>query len=258
MKLIDARKSAQSGQAMVEFLVSMTLVMSVLLLGIVMLGKFNDVRNRTLMGSRYVAWERTVWTDSDSTKNLGSDPATTEGWSNSYGSAALAVSKPDADIRHEVLQRFMVGDNASLTGNDRTLSKLPTAQPAMWADYGGNPLLGSANDVVVSTRVDSDPSSSPTTSALTPFGPPVRTGTGGQYTAQISLPTRTLQSGTLSISMAQDSDVLKRLWPKDGDLPAFSGLTFADTNVLMANTWVPDGTDSAKAAFSPAVPAANV
>ena len=53
---------------MAEFLISMTMVMSVLLLAIVMLGKFNDVRNRTLMGSRYVAWERTVWTDGDARK----------------------------------------------------------------------------------------------------------------------------------------------------------------------------------------------
>src|ERR1700761_8928763 len=61
MKRINAKRSAQAGQAMAEFLVSMIAVMSVLFLGIVMLGKFNDVRNRTLMGSRYVAWERTVW-----------------------------------------------------------------------------------------------------------------------------------------------------------------------------------------------------
>ncbi|MFM0341052.1 hypothetical protein [Paraburkholderia fungorum] len=257
MKLTDTRKSAQSGQAMVEFLVSMTLVMSVLLLGIVMLGKFNDVRNRTLMGSRYVAWERTVWTDNDPTKNFGSNPATTEGWSGTYGSAALAVSKPDADIRHEVLQRFMVGNNAPLSGNDRTQSQLPAAQPAMWADYGGKPLLRSASDILVTTSASNDPSSSRTTAAVTPFGS-VQTGTGGQYTAQLSLPTRTLQSGTLSISIAQDSGVLKRLWPRDGDLPAFSGLTFTDTNVLMTNTWVPDGTNSAKAVFSAAVPAANV
>jgi len=55
MKRLDSKKAAQSGQAMTEFLVSMIAVMSVLFLAIVMLGKFNDVRNRTLMGSRYVA-----------------------------------------------------------------------------------------------------------------------------------------------------------------------------------------------------------
>jgi hypothetical protein len=85
----------------------------------------------------------------------------------------------------------------------------------------------------------------------------VPTATGNQYLARLNLPTRTLRSGTLSISVAQNNDVLKRLWPKDDQLPAFSGLTFSDTNVLMTNTWVPDGADSNKALFSQAVPAAN-
>jgi hypothetical protein len=52
--------------------------------------------------------------------------------------------------------------------------------------------------------------------------------------------------------------VLKRLWPKDDPLPEFSGLTFSDTNVLMTNSWVPDGSASNRALFTQAVPAANV
>jgi hypothetical protein len=257
MKRIDTRKAAQSGQAMAEFLISMTMVMSVLLLGIVMLGKFNDIRNRTLMGSRYVAWERTVWTDGEASKDLVSDPATTEGWSNSYGSAALSVTKRDSEIKSEVMQRIMAGDRAPVSSNDRTQTRLATALPAMWNDYGGKPLLASSTGVVVTTGTGKDPSSSQTVSALTPFAS-VRTGTGGQYSAQLSLPTRTLQSGTLRISIGENSEVLKRLWPKDGKLPAFSGLTFSDTNVLMTNSWVPDGSNNNKALFSQAVPAANV
>jgi hypothetical protein len=52
--------------------------------------------------------------------------------------------------------------------------------------------------------------------------------------------------------------VLKRLWPKENLVPALRGLTFSDTNVLMANTWVPDGSSNNLAMFSQAVPAANV
>jgi hypothetical protein len=256
MKRIVARRPAQSGQAMVEFLVSMTAVMAVLFLGIVMLAKFNDVRNRTLMGSRYVAWERTVWTDSDPTKNLARDSTTTEGWSASFGSAALAASKVDSEIQHEVMQRFMGGDGGVPSGRDRRQSQLPGSQPAMWNDYSGQPLLAAAGDVLVTTSVDNDPSNSLATSAGSSFGN-VLTAAGARYSAQLNLPTRTLQSGNLSISIAKNNDTLKRLWPKNGLVPVFSGLTFTDTNVLMTNTWVPDGSTSAKALFSQAVPAAQ-
>ncbi|SIO44562.1 hypothetical protein [Paraburkholderia phenazinium] len=256
MKRIDAKRSAQAGQAMAEFLVSMIAVMSVLFLGIVMLGKFNDVRNRTLMGSRYVAWERTVWTDNDPSKNYASDPATTEGWSTKYGSSALAASKADTEIEREVIQRFMAGDSTTPTSADRTQTQLPAVRPAMWDDYSGQPLLASTGDVLVSTGVSNDPSTSQTSSANVPFGS-IQTAAGNAYGAKLSVPTRTTQFGTLSVSIAQNNETLKRLWPKNGSLPAFSGLTFTDTNVLMTNTWVPEGTDNAKAVFNPAVPAAN-
>lgn len=257
MKQNDPRKTAQTGQAMAEFLISMSLVMSVLLLGIVMLGKFNDTRNRTLMGSRYVAWERTVWTDGDSAKKLSNDPTTSEGWSITYGSPALSAGKQDSELKSEVIQRIIVGDNVHISGTDRKRSALATSTPAMWQDYGGKPFLTSAGDVNVSTNTGADPASSKTTTALAPFAT-VATGTGGEYQSRLNLPTRTLRSGTISLSIARDSDVLKRLWPKDDLLPAFSGLTFSDTNVLLANTWVPDGSDSNKAVFTHAVPATNV
>jgi hypothetical protein len=250
------KAAVQSGQAMAEFLVSMIMVMGVLLLAIVMLGKFNDVRNRTLTSSRYVAWERTVWADNDDTKNLAADPNTTEGWSSTYGGAALSVAKADVELKGEVMQRLMSGDGTPISGTDRQQTRLAASQPAMWKDYGGNPLLVSADDVAVSTGVAADPASAQTTAALTQW--PVPNANGSPFIANLSLPTRTLRSGSISVSIAQNSDVLKRLWPKDKQSPAFSGLTFSDTNILMTNAWVPDGSASNEALFSQAVPAANV
>ncbi|EIF35542.1 hypothetical protein BCh11DRAFT_03366 [Burkholderia sp. Ch1-1] len=255
MKRIDMRTTAQSGQAMVEFLISMTMVMSVLLLAIVMLGKFNDIRNRTLMASRYLAWERTVWSDGDATKNLASDPGTTEGWSSTYGGAALTASKLDTELKGELMQRLMANDGSPISSTDLKQNELPASRPAMWNDYGGNPLLASSSDIAVSTGVAADPASSLNGTALSQWAVP--TATGGRYLAHLSLPTSTMRSGTLSISVGGNSDVLKRLWPKDDPLPAFGGLTFSDTNVLMTNSWVPDGSASNKALFSQAVPAAN-
>ncbi|NKJ50356.1 hypothetical protein CIC12_27265 [Burkholderia sp. SG-MS1] len=247
--------AAQSGQAMAEFLVSMVMVMSVLLLAIVMLGKFNDVRNRTLISSRYVAWERTVWTDNDGKKNLAADPGTTEAWSSTYGSAALGVAKADAELKAEVMQRVMAGDGAPISSLDRKQTQLASSQPAMWKDYGGHPLLASVNDVAVGTSETADPASAQSSAALAQWAVPTAAGT--PYSAHLSLPTSTLQSGSVSISIAQNSEVLKRLWPKDDQLPAFSGLTFSDTNVLMSNAWVPDGATRNEQLFSEAVPAAQ-
>lgn len=256
MKPISAKAAAQTGQAMVEFIVAMTMVMSVLLLAIVMLGKFNDVRNRTLMSSRYVAWERTVWTDGNVEKDLASDSSTTEGWSRLYGNSALAVSKTDTELKSEVMQRVIVNDSAPVSAADRKQTQLAAALPAMWKDYGGKPLLALDTDLTVGTRVSADPTTANGKDALSQWSMP--TVDGGQFNARLSVPTRTLQSGSVSISVAQNSDVLKRLWPKNDPLPAFSGLTFSDTNVLMSNTWVPDGSSSNKALFSQAVAAANV
>jgi hypothetical protein len=256
MRPANAKAARQTGQAIVEFIVAMIMVMSVLLLGIVMLGKFNDVRNRTLMSSRYVAWERTVWTDGELTKDLVSDPDTAEGWSSSYGQSALSVSKTDAELKGEVMQRVIVSDRALLSDKDRGEPTLAAVLPAMWKDYGGNPLLASDAAVTVATRASDDPVVAIGQDALAQWSMP--TVDGGQFNAHLDLPTRTLQACAVSISVAQNNSVLKRLWPKDDRLPAFSGLTFSDTNVLMTNTWVPDGADSNKEVFKQAVAAANV
>lgn len=255
MKPANLKAGRQAGQAIVEFLVAMILVLSVLLLGIVMLGKFNDVRNRTLMSARYVAWERTVWTDGDLEKNLASNPDTTEGWSSAYGESALSASKTDAELKGEVMQRVIVSDRAPLADQDRRETTLAAVLPAMWNDYGGNPLLASEAAVTVASRATDDPVAANGKDALTQWSMP--TADGGQFDAHLDLPTRTLQAGSVSISVAQNNKVLKRLWPKDDRLPAFNGLTFSDTNVLMTNTWVPDGSDSNKKVFEQAVAAAN-
>jgi hypothetical protein len=250
MKRIHATKANQSGQAVVEFVVATGLVMSVLLLAIVMLGKFNDVRNKTLMGSRYVAWERTVWSEGDGAKNLGADPGSTEGWSASYGKSVLINSKIDDDMRREFLQRFVSINGTSIRSSDRNIESVPSAQQAMWTDHSGKPLLGSAQNVRVTTANSEGPATNLSQYTASSFGSVEAVG-GGNYSATMALPTRTLQTGTLGIAIAQDSDTLKRLWPD------FSGWSYSDTNVLLTHAWLAEGSSNAKAVFAKAVPAAN-
>lgn len=248
MKLLRPQDKAQSGQAIAEMLVATTSVLSVLLLAIVMLGKFNDVRNKTLMGSRYVAWERTVWLDS-STTGPNSGSGSDQDWAKQYGDLAMTVSKSDAEIKNEFLQRTLSTNGTAILGTDRHIAQLPSAQQAMWRDYGGTPFMSSTGNVVASTGTSDDPSAA-VTSNTSSFGK-MPTVSGGMYATSMNLPTHNLQSGTLSITVANDSDALKHLWK------GFNGLTFQDTNVLLTNTWLPDGSTKAKAQFAQAVPAAN-
>ena len=68
-------RAGQHGRAMAEFVVLAVFVLSVLLLAIVSLAKLNDVRNKVLMGSRYAAWERTLWIDGNFNKPESGPPA---------------------------------------------------------------------------------------------------------------------------------------------------------------------------------------
>ncbi|NHH82896.1 hypothetical protein DRA46_05033 [Burkholderia gladioli] len=46
----------QRGQAMVEMVAGLALVFVIGFLAMAMFGRLNDVRNKVLIGSRYVAW----------------------------------------------------------------------------------------------------------------------------------------------------------------------------------------------------------
>lgn len=247
MNPIQPPMARQSGQAIAEFLVAVTLVMSVLLLAIAMLGKFNDVRNKALAGARYVTWERTVWLDSAGSGQAGSDA----NWFALYGSAAQQVAKSDVELRNEYLQRGVAGNGAPIAGGDRGSAQLPATQQAMWTDYGGQHLLGASGDASASTSVDESPAAALAQYTAASFGS-VQTQDSGTYNATMDLPTHNLQSGTFSVTIAKNSDALTRLWQ------GFGGLTFSDRNVLLANTWLPDGSGGNRALFSKAVPATQV
>ncbi len=249
MKQIRSKGKPQSGQAIVEMLVATTFVMSVLFLAVAMLGKFNDVRNKTLMGSRYVAWERTVWLDS-STTGPNSGTGSDQDWASRYGDPAMTVSKSDAELKSEFLQRIMSANGTAILSSDRHTTQLPAAQQAMWSDYGGTPFVNSTSNVVASTSTSDDPSTAVTTNTSS-FGK-VQAVSGGTYAASMNLPTHNMQSGSLSVTVANNSQALKSL------LNGFSGLTFHDTNVLLTNTWLADGSTKAKKQFAQAVPASNV
>ncbi|HTJ26159.1 MAG TPA: hypothetical protein VMA36_08340 [Candidatus Limnocylindria bacterium] len=241
--------AGDQGQAMVEFLVVTMFAISVLFITLAMLGKFSDIRNKTLLGARYAAWERSVWLDAQThptPDSLGSE----RDWFATYGSGALQLTKSDIEIQREFMQRTIAANGAPLLASDRDADRLPAVGQAMWRDHGGEPLLGAAQDVIASTGAAPIPAAALASYTDAPYGS-VRTANGATYTAALDLPTRNLQSGTVSVAIGKQSDALRRLWR------GFGGLTFADTNVLLTNTWLPEGPMNGRALFTRAVPAAN-
>jgi hypothetical protein len=242
---------AQRGQAIVEALVATTLATSVLFIAIAMLGKLADVRNKTLLGARYAAWERSVWLD----ETAANAPTDDQNWFSTYGAGALQLTKSDREIGREFIQRTIAANGAPILHTDRDADRLPAAMQALWRDHGGRPLLAAAQDVVVATGAAPGPAAALAQYTSAPYGS-LRMADGSGYAAVLDLPTRNLQSGTLSVSVGKQSDVLKRLWSRPDGL-AFDGLTFTDTNVLLTDTWLPEGSANSRALFARAVPAAH-
>jgi hypothetical protein len=246
-RFVERRVCAQSGQALVEFLVATMLGTSVLLLAIVMLGKFNDIRNRTLMGSRYAAWERTVWIDSEAGGSTSRD------WYARNGSDALQLHKNDQEIQRELLARVVAGNGAPIAGTDRSADfgagGQGVSQPAMWKDPGGAALLDDARDVSISTG-EADMPTQLDAHTSNGFGS-MPTPSGAPFAATLDLPSRALQTASLRIATGMHSDALRRLWTD------FDGFAIADTNALLTNAWLPEGAVRANALFAQAVPAAH-
>lgn len=246
----------QHGQAMAEFVVLAVFVLSVLLLAIVSLAKLNDVRNKVLMGSRYAAWERTLWIDGNFNKPESGppaweDPATDQGWYSQYGPNALAARKDDIELKAEFLRRVVTANGEPLRQTDREVSySLPKNLQAMWLDHSGKALVGRSDEVRVVSDVRDPGAEALRAQTAGPFGS-VNDSRGRAVVARMNLSTRNLQRAAVSVDAGARNPALVRLWP------TFKGLTFTDTTVMLSNTWMPEGTDSHQALFAQAVPASR-
>lgn len=214
------------GQAMVEVLVVAGGVLVVAFLALHMLGHLSDARDRALSASRYAAWERTVYFDDNS-------------WAPAYG---RAITKSDAQIRSEVAQRVL-GHDTNLTSNDGAANALASTSEPMWRDVSGADLLRRYSDLQVS-------SSSGGTGTLADKALGLLGSVGG-IGAGFALPVNNQQTANVSLHLGYDNPTLSQLWP------SWQGVTLADHDVLLTNTWTPDGSDKAKAMIADAVPTAK-
>lgn len=240
-----------SGQAVVEFVVLAAFVLVAMLLALTTLARFEDVRNKVLMGSRYVAWERTVWLD-------GPDVADTDEqrWYGVYGGAAKQAAKPDHALLAEVAARIAVSRDMPIRGSDGTAVDADRL-PAMWHDHAGAVLTRGASSMTVHSRAGAipDPGLAARVDPLARLGDrafgEVRDADGQTVRARLDLPVRNLRHATVAVEAGADSEALRQLWP------TFQPLRFADTTALLSNTWVAEGLRSGEALFAQAVPAAH-
>jgi len=236
----------QRGQAMVEMVAGLGMVFIVGFLAMAMLGKLNDVRNKVLIGSRYVAWERTVWTNPDDA-GTGSDGW----WYRKFGAGAQGVTKTDDVLANEFLARVVAPRRPSLTSHDGSIA-LSAAIPPAWRDPGDTTFVGSARDIVVSTRATDRMTGGLTKIANKTIG--VYQSPRVRQEVAFQMASRTAQDGQVSVNVGLRGEFAKRLWP------TLSQLTFRDTTTLVTNTWTPDGRLGLVSAVGPevAAPAAKL
>lgn len=148
MMSFNRLQGPQSGQAMTEFVVSVSFVFLSLFVIVPMFGKLMDMQAQTQQASRYVAWERTVWFDS------GADETPDESVvSNAYWES-VAI-RNDSAIMESMRNRFFYGNGpgelkpiteADLAGETGDINPVWTYVQSKKTMYGGT-TLGTDNDV---------------------------------------------------------------------------------------------------------------
>jgi len=104
----------QQGQAMTEFVVSVSYVFLGLFVIIPIFGKLMDMQSATQQASRYVAWERTVWFDE------GEEPDESVQSTDPWESVAV---RSDEDVMNSLQNRFFHGSGR---GTLKPISDLDT------------------------------------------------------------------------------------------------------------------------------------
>ena len=129
-----ARRPAQSGQALTEFLVLSGVLVAFLIL-LPVIAKYQDVSHATQMASRYVAF----------------DAAMNGGGGTSFSNAA--------DVDAEVRRRFFGESTAPIKTRD-VAGDFAAHRNANWTTPDGSPLLPKKSDIRVGGVMSSDPAGS--------------------------------------------------------------------------------------------------
>jgi hypothetical protein len=125
----------QHGQATSELVAAMTATLP-LVLGVIYLGKYSDIKHETIQASRYAAFERAL------------DPHDHEN---------------DTAVQNETVARFFAdGGQHTIGFEDQATAATANDENPVWGEVNGDPMIGQYSDVSValSSQSISDPVSS--------------------------------------------------------------------------------------------------
>ena len=148
MMTYSRQKHLQSGQAMTEFVVSVSFVFLSLFVIVPMFGKLMDMQAQTQQASRYVAWERTVWFDSGAGETPDESVVSNAYWE------SVAI-RNDSAVMESMRNRFFYGNGPGelkpiteddLSGVTGDINPVWTYVQSKKTMYGGT-TLGTDDDV---------------------------------------------------------------------------------------------------------------
>lgn len=122
----------QQGQAMTEFAVVAAFVLVPLFLLIPLLGKYIDIKHKTIQAARYEAWEYTAW-NSDRTSGRFK------------GFTKTIPVKTFRDTKRESINRFYSDPSATLETTDKQAWQSARLNP-LWFDHKGDALVDSITE----------------------------------------------------------------------------------------------------------------
>ena len=215
---------SSSGQALVEFLITATLVLIPMFLIVPLLGKYMDLKATAIQAARYAAWERTVW----------------------FGHADWAAGqKTDLQVQREIQRRFF-SDTATvkLQSNDGNATGWGGTGPKpLWRDRAGNPMLVTY-DANVTQGVVKDETPGLINDILDPVVSAI-SFVGGLLGAAFVLDMDSLYTSTVNVQTVQTRPI-RQVIDRGAATGAVTPL-FSEKNVLIANGWSANGAAQVKA-----------
>lgn len=142
--ILQRHKRCLAGQSMTEFVIVAATVLVPLFMIVPILGKYSDINMTAPQAARYMAWERTVWHDSDETLSNGLDESL----------VTVFPKKGAFELSQEVKTRFM-GDAFNAIDSVPNAVLDQTELNSLWATGTLDDLV-SLDDVVVNPHDMSD------------------------------------------------------------------------------------------------------
>jgi hypothetical protein len=134
MKMLTKSLAKSTGQALVETIVVASAFLIVILLWGPLLGKYVDIKHRSVQAARYQTWEASVWRISGQYDS--SD------WRKKSSSVSTPV-KTKTQLRNETMLRFYTDNETFNSRNDDSQTWAPTDTPEFWRDhsFSARPLM---------------------------------------------------------------------------------------------------------------------